>query len=139
MRKTVMSPDHPPISVSHSGKKFTIGGPLEKYLTFRNAIVNSGKAPFRRLASSEPSSEFRAPKDVSFDVEQGEVVGIIGRNGAGKPALLKILSRITSPSEGTVDLYGRVGSLLEVGTRFPSELTGRDFFLPIIHTDPLKS
>ncbi len=114
-----MSPDHPAIRVTHLVKKYSIGGPQEKYLTFRDSIVNSVKAPFRRLASSEPSSEFWALKDVSFDVEQGEVVGIIGRNGAGKSTLLKILSRITSPSEGTVDLYGQVGSLLEVGIRDP--------------------
>jgi len=121
-----MPPDRPAIRVSHLGKKYTIGGPQEKYLTFRDAIVNSVKAPFKRLSSHEPPQEFWALKDVSFDVEQGEVVGIIGRNGAGKSTLLKILSRITSPTEGTVDLYGRVGSLLEVGTGFHPELTGRE-------------
>jgi lipopolysaccharide transport system ATP-binding protein len=84
------SSDHPAIRVSHLGKKYTIGGPQEKYLTFRDAIVNSVKAPFRRLSShSSPPEEFRALKDVSFNVEQGGVVGIIRRNGAGKytPAL----------------------------------------------------
>jgi len=76
------------IRVSHLGKKYTIGGPQEKYLTFRDAIASSVKAPFRRFTSHSPQAEFRALKDVSFDVEQGGVVGIIGRNGAGKPALL---------------------------------------------------
>jgi lipopolysaccharide transport system ATP-binding protein len=121
-----MHSDKIAIRVSHLGKKYTIGGTQEKYLTFRDAIVNSVEAPFKRFLSHEPPSEFWALKDVSFEVEQGEVVGIIGRNGAGKSTLLKILSRITAPTEGTVDLYGRVGSLLEVGTGFHQELTGRE-------------
>lgn len=121
-----MGSDNIAIRVKGLGKKYTIGGSQERYLTFRDAIINSVKAPFRRFTSPEPPQEFWALKDVSFDIEPGEVVGIIGRNGAGKSTLLKILSRITSPTEGTVDLYGRVGSLLEVGTGFHPELTGRE-------------
>ena len=90
-----MSSTHPAIRVRHPGKKYIIFGPWVKYLSFPDALVSSVKAPFRRFTSPEPSSEFWALKVVSFDVEQGEVVGIIGRNGAGKPALLKMLSRIT--------------------------------------------
>jgi len=121
-----MHSDKIAIRVSHLSKQYKLSGPQEPYHTLRDAIGNSFKVPLK-IFHKEPSVEgFWALKDVSFDVEQGEVVGIIGRNGAGKSTLLKILSRITTPSEGTVELHGRVGSLLEVGTGFHPELTGRE-------------
>lgn len=121
-----MSPDNIAIRVSHLSKQYQLGGPREPYHTLRDAIVTSLKVPRKVFHREPPAEGFWALKDVSFEVEKGEVVGIIGRNGAGKSTLLKILSRITSPSEGTVELHGRVGSLLEVGTGFHPELTGRE-------------
>lgn len=121
-----MTSDNIAIRVSHLSKQYKLGGPQEPYHTLRDAIVNSLKAPMKMFHKAPPDEGFWALKDVSFEVGQGEVVGIIGRNGAGKSTLLKILSRITSPTEGTVELHGRVGSLLEVGTGFHPELTGRE-------------
>jgi lipopolysaccharide transport system ATP-binding protein len=121
-----MSSDNFAIRVSHLSKKYKIGGAQEPYSTLRDAIVKSFKMPMEMFHKTPPCEGFWALRDVSFDIEQGEVVGVIGRNGAGKSTLLKILSRITSPTEGTVELHGRVGSLLEVGTGFHPELTGRE-------------
>ena len=118
--------EKPIIEVKHLSKQYNIG--MDRtYKTFCDSFTSAVRHPLKTLKDCRmPNDTFWALKDVNFEIERGEVVGIIGSNGAGKSTLLKILSRITYPTEGEVIMRGRVGSLLEVGTGFHPELTGRE-------------
>jgi lipopolysaccharide transport system ATP-binding protein len=119
----------PAIRVADLSKRYRLGQRTAPYRTFREAIVESAAAliPFRAAGKGKAGdNEIWALNHVAFEVLPGEVLGIIGRNGAGKSTLLKILSRITEPTTGRIEIRGRVGSLLEIGTGFHPELTGRE-------------
>lgn len=126
---------NPIIRVNNLSKRYRIGAAEKGYKTFREAIMEGLSAPLRNFSRLRSLTRFKngdeadviwALKDVSFEVNEGEVLGIIGKNGAGKTTILKILSRITEPTSGYAEIHGRVSSLLEVGTGFHPELTGKE-------------
>lgn len=126
----------PIIKVKNLGKKYNINRQNGGYISLRDILTNIGRHPFaflkhkaKQAAGQIKKEEYWALKDINFNIEKGEVVGIIGPNGAGKSTLLKIISQITPPTEGEIKINGSVGSLLEVGTGFHPELSGRENIL----------
>ncbi|HSS21916.1 MAG TPA: polysaccharide ABC transporter ATP-binding protein [Pyrinomonadaceae bacterium] len=116
----------PALRIKHISKRYRIGGLHPGYMTLREMIGGLVSAPFRKLKGANGRQTLWALTDINLEIGQGELVGIIGHNGAGKSTLLKILSRVTKPTTGEVVLFGRIGSLLEVGTGFHPDLTGRE-------------
>ncbi len=120
----------PAIKVEGLWKEYAVSQAQEQHTTFYDLLSNSLRAPFKKLwghgGQTRESEPFWALQDINFEVQPGEIVGIVGRNGAGKSTLLKILSRITAPSKGCIKVRGRLASLLEVGTGFHPELSGRE-------------
>lgn len=110
----------------HVGRVHNMGRLLKVRPSLNEVLTNVVKSSFQRRNGGSTQETLWALKDVSFDAQPGEVIGIIGRNGAGKSTLLRILARITKPSKGEIDIYGRLGTLLEIGTGFHPDLTGRD-------------
>jgi ABC-type polysaccharide/polyol phosphate transport system ATPase subunit len=113
------------IHVEGLGKRYRVGE-RERYVALRDVLARAFTAPLKKIGAKRSQDYIWALRDVSLDVHEGEVVGLIGRNGAGKTTLLKLLARITRPTTGFAEIRGRVGSLLEVGTGFHPELTGRE-------------
>ncbi|MEI7513687.1 MAG: ABC transporter ATP-binding protein [bacterium] len=125
--------EKPIIEVKNIGKKYNIIHQRGGYVALRDVLANTLKSPFsflknkaKQIAGLETKEDFWALRDINFTVNKGEIIGIIGKNGAGKSTLLKILSQITPPTTGEIKMHGRVGSLLEVGTGFHPELSGRE-------------
>lgn len=114
------------IRAEHLAKQYMIGSAVHPHDTLRDQLTEGVRSLWRRNGHRRATNTIWALQDVSFEIKQGEMVGVIGRNGAGKSTLLKILSRVTEPTRGQAQIYGRVGSLLEVGTGFHHELTGRE-------------